>query len=112
VILYCFSIRDIYIMASKPSAEKKEEHKRFVRSLKPEERLLIMLRDQLYGGKWKNLKQDLRDRLEGRPYVFKLAGRIKDDLARIEKLEGYEKKHNIDLSDYIEQKETNKEKSK
>ncbi|MCX7703471.1 MAG: hypothetical protein N2234_05165 [Planctomycetota bacterium] len=88
-------------MAEKPELKKgEEEHSRFVRSLKPEERLLIMLRDELYGGKWDNLKQDLKDRLEGRPYVFKLAGRIKDDLARIEKLEGYEKKHNIDLSDY------------
>lgn len=80
-------------------SKRDEEHRRFLRSLQPEERLLLTLRDELYGGKWENLKRDLKDRLEGRPYVFKLAGRIKDDLARIEKLEGYEKRHKINLSE-------------
>jgi len=89
------------VLLGKVTQKKAEEHKRFLRSLQPEERLLLTLRDELYGGKWENLKQDLQDRLEGRPYVFKLAGRIKDDLARIKKLESYEKKHKINLSDYM-----------
>lgn len=76
-------------------------HQEFVQSLEPEERLLIYLRDELYGGKWEDLRRDLRDRLEGRPYVFKLSDRIEKDLARIEKLEGYEKRHRVNLSEYM-----------
>ncbi len=76
-------------------------HQEFVQSLEPEERLLIYLRDELYGGKWEDLRRDLRDRLEGRPYVFKLSDRIEKDLARIEKLEGYEKRYRVNLSEYM-----------
>jgi len=78
-----------------------KEHAEFVRSLAPEERLLLYLRDELYGGKWENLKRDLQDRLEQKPYVFKLSDRIEKDLARIEKLEAYEKRHGINLADYM-----------
>lgn len=78
-----------------------EKHKRFVRNLSPEERLLILLRDELYGGRWDYLRQDLEDRKAGKPYVFKLATRIEEDLRRIERLEAYEKKHKINLADYM-----------
>jgi hypothetical protein len=48
---------------------------------------------------------DLRDRLKGKPYIFKLVNRIQDDIARIEKLSEYEKKHKINLADYLKKKE-------
>lgn len=78
-----------------------EKHRKFVQNLAPEERLLILLRDELYGGRWDYLRQDLEDRKAGRPYVFKLASRIEDDLRRIERLEAYEKKYGINLADYM-----------
>ncbi len=55
--------------------------------LNPEDRMLILLRDELYEGRWDLLRQDLRDRLAGRPFVFKLVSRIQDDLRRIDRLE-------------------------
>ena len=63
--------------------------------------MLVTLRDELYSGSWEKMQQDLKDRLRGRPYIFKLAHRIKDDLARIEKLEEYEKKHGVNLRDFF-----------
>ena len=77
------------------------KQKSFAESLTAEEKMLITLRDELYGGKWERMVKDLNDRLKGRPYIFKLVNRIKDDLKRIEKLEEYEKKHTINLADQL-----------
>ena len=54
--------------------------------LAPEDRVLRDVRDQLYGGDWDELERDLRARLEGKPYIFKLATKIEEDLARIARL--------------------------
>ncbi|KPJ63043.1 MAG: hypothetical protein AMS15_01955 [Planctomycetes bacterium DG_23] len=63
--------------------------------------MLITVRDELYEGSWKELEADLKARLEGRPYIYKLATRIQEDLARIQKLRGYEEKYGINLSTFI-----------
>lgn len=55
--------------------------------LSPEDRMLVLLRDELYEGRWDLMRQDLLDRLNGRPYIYKLVHRIQDDLERIERLE-------------------------
>ena len=60
--------------------------------------MLLTLRNELYGGSWERMVKDLNDRLRGRPYIFKLVNRIKDDLKRIEKLIEYEKKHSVNLA--------------
>jgi hypothetical protein len=73
-------------------------HQKYYETLSPEEKMLITLRDELYGGSWEKMKTDLEARLKGRPYIFKLVNRIKDDLKRIEKLRDYEKKQAINLS--------------
>lgn len=73
----------------------------FVRGLSDQYRMLIILKSQLYGGRWKPMLDDLQNRLEGKPYIFKLANRIKDDVERIEQMQAFEKKHNIDLADYV-----------
>ncbi len=78
-----------------------DSHEDFVKSLTSEERLLITLRDELYSGSWENLKQDLLDRLHGKPYIFKLSTRIEEDLKRIDKLERYEQEHGINLASYV-----------
>jgi len=59
-------------------------------SLSREELMLISLRDELYQGSWDCMVRDLKSRLEGKKYIFKLANRIEDDLARIEKLRAIE----------------------
>ena len=76
-------------------------HQKFADGLPAEERMLVVLRDELYSGSWDRMLVDLRDRLKGRPYIFKLVNRIQDDIARIEKLQDYEKKHNMNLAEFI-----------
>ena len=74
---------------------------KYYAALSSEERMLLTLRDELYGGQWDRMVKDLNDRLKGRPYIFKLVERIKDDLQRVEKLQEYEKKHAINLADFM-----------
>jgi len=74
----------------------------FVNSLSEEHRMLVVLKAQLYGGRWEPMLDDLRNRLAGKPYIFKLANRIQDDIVRIEQMMNFEAEHNIDLADYVE----------
>jgi len=69
----------------------------FARSLSHEERTLLEVRDELYGGSWELLEADLRDRLAGRPYIFQLATKIEEDLDRIERMRSYEGRTATDL---------------
>lgn len=73
----------------------------FIRSLDEPHRMLILLKSQLYGGRWEPMLDDLHNRLEGKPYIFKLANRIKDDVERIGRMMEFEKEHKVDLADYI-----------
>ena len=86
------------------SARAKVDKKvmRFVERMTREERMLVMLKRELYEGSWDEMEADLRARLEGRPYIFKLAHRITDDLQRIEKIRQFENDCSVDLGDYIE----------
>ncbi len=74
----------------------------YVRGMTDEHRMLVALKAQLYGGSWEPMIDDLRNRLEGKPYIFKLANRIQDDIERIEQMQTFETEHNIDLADYVE----------
>jgi len=74
----------------------------FVNGLSNEHRMLIVLKAQLYDGTWEPMLDDLRNRLAGKPYIFKLANRIKDDVERIEQMQKFEAEHNIDLADYVD----------
>lgn len=74
----------------------------FVNGLSEEHRMLVVLKAQLYGGAWEPMLDDLRNRLAGKPYIFKLANRIKDDIERIERMQKFEAEHNIDLADYVD----------
>ena len=79
----------------------KEEARKFVEGLSDDEKTLILLRDELYEGSWEEMLKDLRNRLAGKPYVFKLATRIEDDIRRIEKLSQFEKENHIDLGELL-----------
>lgn len=74
----------------------------FVEQLSPEEKMLIILKGELYEGDWSSMLEDLRNRLDGRPYIFKLADRIAEDISRIEKLQSFEESQQVDLADYVE----------
>lgn len=74
----------------------------FVKALSDEHRMLVVLKAQLYGGSWEPMLDDLRNRLAGKPYIFKLANRIKDDIGRIELMQRFEAEHNVDLVDYVD----------
>lgn len=77
--------------------------RQFVERMTGEQRMLVVLKRELYEGSWDEMTADLTARLEGRPYVFKLAHRIVDDLERIETLRSFEQKHGVDLSDYVKE---------
>jgi hypothetical protein len=78
-----------------------EPVRRFLDRLSPEEKLLLVLKRELYDGDWRPMVMDLRNRLEGRPYVVRLASRIEDDLARIERIRQLEERHDLDLSEHV-----------
>ena len=76
--------------------------KQFVQELSSEERMLVVLKRELYEGSWEDMLEDLTARMEGRPYIFKLAQRISDDIERIARLRAFENRHGVDLSDYVD----------
>lgn len=45
--------------------------------------------------------KDLEARLAAKPYVFKLATRIEDDVVRIRRLREFEQGHGVNLKDYV-----------
>jgi len=74
----------------------------YVKSLSEEYRMLVVLKAQLYGGSWEPMLDDLRNRLAGKPYIFKLASRIQEDIERIEQMQKFEGDRKVDLADYVE----------
>lgn len=74
----------------------------FIAHLSDEHRMLIVLKVQLYGGSWEPMLDDLKNRLAGKPYIFKLVNRINDDIERIRQMREFEAEHDIDLADFIE----------
>jgi hypothetical protein len=74
-----------------------EEIAAFARGLLPADRTFLAVRDELYGGSWDDVERDLRARLAGKPYIFKLATKIEEDLERIARLRRFEAEHGVDL---------------
>ena len=73
----------------------------YVKSLDKEHRMLVVLKAQLYERRWEPMLDDLHNRLDGKPYIFKLANRINEDIERIERMQKFETDHNVDLVDYV-----------
>lgn len=82
--------------------EAREKAQRFVQGMPSEEKMLVVLKRELYEGSWDEMVADLRARLEGRPYIFKLAHRIADDLERIARLREFEESCGVDLGEYVD----------
>jgi len=68
-------------------------------TLTPDEKDLVLLRDELYGGSWDDMLADLRNRMAGKPYIFKLVNRIQQDIDTIERLRAMEKEKGVNLRD-------------
>jgi len=83
------------------AAEAQKKAREFAEGMTSEERMLVVLKRELYEGSWDEMVADLQARLEGRPYIFKLAHRIADDLERIDRLRGFEQRWGVDLSDFV-----------
>lgn len=84
------------------SDHRDDEVRQFVLGMSSQETMLVVLKQELYEGSWDEMVADLQARLKGRPYIFKLAHRITDDLERIERLRRFEQTAAVDLSDCIE----------
>ena len=79
----------------------KKDIKEFYKSLTNDEKMLIVLRDELYGSSWRLMINDLRARLRSKPYIFKLVNRIQDDIKRIQRLSRFERQNKLNLGDYV-----------
>jgi len=88
-----------------PSPAHDEVIRAFVEGLTESERMLVVLRDGLYDGEWEAILGDLRARLAGRPYIFKLVNRIQDDIGHIQKLAAFEHAQAVNLADYLQEGE-------
>ncbi len=78
-----------------------DEIQAFINRLDSQERMLVVLQHELYEDSWVAMLTDLKNRLDGKPFIFKLANRINDDINRIKKLQTFETTHAIKLSDYV-----------
>lgn len=78
-----------------------DEVARFLAGLTEQDKVLIIVKRELYEGNWDSMRADLEDRLAGRPYIFKLADRIQEDIERIGRLKEFEEKFKVDLGDYV-----------
>lgn len=81
--------------ADLPSADE------FAKGLAETERIALIVRDELFGGSWENMRKDLEARAAGRPYVFRLASRIDEDLKAVKKLSAFEQRRKVNLAEYL-----------
>lgn len=70
-------------------------------SLEAYERVLVQVRETLYEGSWDRVLADLRARLDGKPYVYKLSQTIARDMAAIERMRAYERTRGVDLAAWL-----------
>jgi hypothetical protein len=94
-------VPDMGKITEKSDKNREKAVKDYVKSLSAEHKMLIVLKSQLYGGKWEPLYQDFKNRLDGKPYIFKLANLINDDIERIEQMRQFEKENGVDLSEHV-----------
>lgn len=76
----------------------------FLSRMEPYERVLIDVKDQLYEGSWDRILGDLRSRLDGKPYIFKLSQTIARDIVAVERMKSYEMRNKVSLSQLVRPK--------
>jgi len=95
------SNKDSKTSVSPQDALRHKEVSDYVDRLSEEHRMLVILKAQLYDGTWDSMLEDLKNRLAGKPYIFKLVNRINEDIERIEEMQQFEAEHNVDLADHV-----------
>jgi len=80
--------------------------RKFLKELDASTKMLITLRDELYDGSFEEMRDDLEERLNGKPYIYKLIQRIEADIERIDILDEFEKKPNVNLAGYLAEMES------
>jgi hypothetical protein len=70
----------------------------FIARLETYERVLVDLKEHLYEGSWERILDDLRARLDNKPYIYKLSQTISRDVAAIERMKSYEMRQKVSLS--------------
>ncbi|MDP7032954.1 MAG: hypothetical protein QF752_00530 [Planctomycetota bacterium] len=79
-----------------------DDYQEFMTSLTEEDLLLVRLARDLYCDDWDAMVEDLRDRQQGRAYVFEVpADRLGDHLRRIERLQQFEMRFSIKISSLL-----------
>ena len=58
------------------SSKRSPGVKAFISQLVPEEKTLLVIRKELYDGSWKDMLDDLRSRLQGKPFTGYVPGDI------------------------------------
>ena len=87
--------------AARGKKAKQEKARAYARELGEKERVALAVRDELYDGSWEHMREDLEARREGRTYVFRLASRIEEDLKTIRRLSTFERRHSVNLAEYL-----------
>jgi len=82
-------------------AKSAQDHKAFLDAQNKSVRMLVTLRDELYDGEWAKMEEDLKDRLLGKPYIFKLVNRIEADIEGLNLLRDYETENKINLVKFM-----------
>lgn len=72
-----------------------------LQGLEQHERVLLEVKIKLYEGSWEQMLIDLRARLDGKPYIYKLSKTITRDISAIERLMAYESRRGVDLADLM-----------
>jgi hypothetical protein len=79
-----------------------EPLRRFLDRLSQQQKMLLVLKRDLYDGDWQPMVADLENRLAGRPYVVSLGQRIAEDLERITQMRELEAHYEVDLAAFLE----------
>ena len=73
----------------------------FIHDMAPYERVLLDLKEHLYEGSWERILEDLKARMDNKPYIYKLSQTISRDVAAIERMKAYELRQRVNLSQLL-----------
>ena len=71
-------------------------------ALSDRDRMLVLLRDRLYEGRWEEMLSDLRNQIECKPFIFRLKMCRVKDIDRIRRLGEIEAQHRVAFAAYMQ----------
>ncbi len=82
------------------STEAGDPNRAYLASLPEEYRLMLQVRDNVFGGSWKKQLSSMRKPLE-KPSSYTYRKRLIADIERVEEMRGYELEQGVNLADYF-----------